>query len=138
MYLLLGWAGILPFVILSAGSVFGWLPPTLATQWFSLYSLVILSFMAGTQWGWAVKHQHAPTPHLLSVTPVVLAFLLAAIGDLVIISTPVELAILSGLFVWLWIYDRLLFREHSHYLKLRLHLTTVVVACHIMMIWQAQ
>ena len=60
--LVLGWAGIMPFVALSLAAVFaiGPLSQSWAMGALALYGAVILSFLGGAVWGLTLAREHEP------------------------------------------------------------------------------
>jgi hypothetical protein len=127
--LLLGWAGVIPFALLTAASVLDiqpWsLDPTMALR---AYGACILSFMGGAQWGVLLPREggHAPfLRYLLSVLPALLAFLC-----LLIPSMPGLIGLVVG-FLALLTYDVSTVRQGlapRWYASLRVQLTLAVVA----------
>ncbi len=126
--LLLGWAGVIPFALLTAASVLdiqAWsLDPTMALQ---AYGACILSFMGGAQWGVLLPQEggHAPFfRYLISVLPALLAFLC-----LLIPSTPGLIGLIIG-FLALLAYDLSTIDQGiapRWYASLRIQLTLAVV-----------
>jgi hypothetical protein len=118
----LGYLGLIPFVYLTTGlPIPGVFAPIEA---FTLYSLVILVFMAGTLW------RHGAKTSLFSNVVTLAGFF----GFLLL--TPVSLLFLLGLlFLALWIWEWQLLRPDysAAYWRLRCRLTAVVIICHI--IW---
>jgi hypothetical protein len=126
--LLLGWAGVIPFALLTAASVLDihpWsLDPTMALR---AYGACILSFMGGAQWGVLMPQEGAHVPffrYLVSVLPALLAFLC-----LLIPSTPGLIGLIVG-FLALLAYDLSTVRQGlapRWYASLRIQLTLAVV-----------
>ncbi len=126
--LLLGWAGVIPFALLTAASVLDiqpWsLDPTMALR---AYGACILSFMSGAQWGVLLPQEggHAPFfRYLISVLPALLAFLC-----LLIPSTPGLIGLIIG-FLALLAYDLSTIDQGiapRWYASLRIQLTLAVV-----------
>lgn len=135
--LLLGLAGLIPFVWGAASALspalagfgaqrFG---PLFSGTYLSLtYGTVILSFMSGVLWGFATKAQpdEAPLGYVLSVIPALWAFFMVN-GD------PANAAInLAAGFAGLLLLDWHFWKQGSApdwWLRLRIGLTTVVLAC---------
>jgi hypothetical protein len=130
----LGIAGLLPFIfslatVLSpdlAQVTLHWIGPRFVGPYVGLaYGTVILAFMAGVLWGFAVRAQSG-LYYALSVIPALWAFFFVGGG-------PVQAALwLAAGFVGLLGLDWL-FHRHGltppWWMALRLGLTTVVVAC---------
>jgi hypothetical protein len=126
--LLLGWAGVIPFALLTAASVLAihpWsLDPTMALR---AYGACILSFMGGAQWGVLLPQEGGHVPffrYLVSVLPALLAFLY------LLISNSLGLIGLIAGFLALLAYDLLTVRQGlapRWYASLRVQLTLAVV-----------
>lgn len=126
----LGYSGLVPFVYLAVGLP---IPGAFAPiEVFTLYSLVILVFMAGTLWRFSAK------TNLFSNLVTLAGFF----GFLLL--TPVSLVFMLGLlFLTLWVWERQLLRPDysAAYWRLRCRLTAVVVICHIiwsLRLWKCQ
>lgn len=135
--LLLGFAGLLPFVwsvltVLQPGLA-EWaartLSPRLAGAYVMLfYGAVILSFMSGVLWGFATRLQgpRATTGYVLSVLPALWAFFMTGGG-----VTSAGLSLIAGFIAILGI-DWYFWRQGAApdwWMQLRLLLTIVVVTC---------
>jgi hypothetical protein len=126
--LLLGWAGVIPFALLTSASVLDihpWsLDPTTALR---AYGACILSFMGGAQWGVLLPREegHAPfSRYLVSVLPALLAFLC-----LLIPSTAGLIGLIVG-FLALLAYDLSTVQQGlapRWYASLRVQLTLAVM-----------
>jgi hypothetical protein len=126
--LLLGWAGVIPFALLTAASVldiYPWfLDPRTALR---AYGACILSFMGGAQWGVLLPREEGYAPffrYLVSVLPALLAFLCLLIPD-----TPGLIGLIVG-FSALLVYDLSIVRQGlapRWYASLRIQLTLTVV-----------
>lgn len=137
--LLLGLAGLLPFVATAAA---GWLAPVawqgVAIQAFLYYAAVILSFLGGIQWGVAMSLEPAGGPGfrariLLSMAPSLIAWP-------ALLLHPVTAA-------WVLLVGFLLVRLHecgrasrellpAWFQSLRHLLTAVVLLCHVAVLWR--
>ena len=126
--LLLGWAGVIPFALLTAASILDidtwFLDPTLALR---AYGACILSFMGGAQWGVLLPRERGHAPffrYLVSVLPALLAFLC-----LLLPSTPGLIGLIVG-FLALLAYDLSAVQQGlapRWYASLRIQLTLAVV-----------
>ena len=126
--LLLGWAGVIPFALLTAASVLdiqAWsLDSTLALR---AYGACILAFMGGAQWGVLLPREEGHAPfyrYAIAVLPALLAFLC-----LLIPSTPGLIGLIVG-FLALLAYDLSTVRRGlapGWYASLRVQLTLAVV-----------
>ncbi|MGI9525326.1 MAG: DUF3429 domain-containing protein [Hyphomicrobiaceae bacterium] len=135
--LVLGWAGVTPFVVLSVTTL--WLENDIrasAQNMLVAYGAIILGFMGGVQWGLAMLMFNTPigacSPRLCliaSVVPAIFAFaaVLAASADYHLAAGVV---LIVG-FVGLLMYDIATVRRGgapSWYSTLRVGLTVAVVA----------
>ena len=127
--LLLGWAGVLPFALLTAAVVLDMRLWFLDPEWgLRAYGACILSFLGGVQWGVLLPRQGGSAPFLryaVSVLPSLLGFLC-----LLVLSQPGLLGLLVG-FIGLLAYDVSSVRQGlapRWYASLRVQLTAAVVA----------
>lgn len=134
--LALGLAGLIPFLwsaatqLLPAAAALGdaWLPPALAGVPLAVaYGTVILAFMSGVLWGFAARSPEAgPLPYVLSVIPALWVFFavtgVSGTDVIVLIAGYLGLLMLDAVFAALGLAPR-------WWMKLRLLLTAVVVAC---------
>lgn len=135
--LLLGLAGLIPFVwgavttvlpdlALWGSKTFG---PRFVGPYVQLfYGAVILSFMSGVLWGFAAKTTGAvaTTGYALSVLPALWAFFMTGGGP-----TSAAISLIAG-FIGLLGLDWLFWTQQlapPWWMKLRILLTTIVVAC---------
>jgi hypothetical protein len=108
--LLLGWAGVAPFALLSLAAIVG-SPPVAASALNALivYGAVILSFMGGAQWGLEMAKPAAPDEgrrdYALSVLPALAGFAAA------LLPARLGLALLCAGFWTLLAYDLFRARE---------------------------
>ncbi len=137
--LLLGLAGLLPFLVTSSAA---WLAPmvwqVIAIKAFVYYSAVILSFLGGVQWGVAMA---GGSPE---ASPFRRRMLLAMVPSLIawpaLLLHPVDSAwVLAAGFVLVRLHE--LSREGrallpSWYQGMRTLLTLVVLVCHGALIWR--
>lgn len=129
MIALLGYAGLLPFILLPLCSLLlPVMPIAQAMLLFQLYSCLILGFMAGAIW--PVLYQAAqPTARALWAV----SFPVLAIIGITLIPA-YSLPWLALLFLGLRLYEYGSDLNHvypAHYRRLRNHLTAVVVSCHL-------
>lgn len=129
---LLGWLGVVPFAILSLGTIFGDAQAaTSAGFTLVLYGMIILAFMGGAQWGLAMVAEKNPSRALsrrlaVSVLPALAALAMAAL------PTRGALLGLGLLFVALLAYDITTVQSGiapRWYQELRIQLTIAVVLC---------
>lgn len=123
----LGYAGLIPFV--SIGLAVG-IGIEGAAELFKLYSVLILAFMAGGCWGVEQANPEKIDNTLLALS--IGAFLWGTIAYFL----PINVAVLMlsvGFVLLLWIEANPLFKTayEASYKKLRLILTSVVLAMHV-------
>jgi Protein of unknown function (DUF3429) len=132
----LGWAGVLPFGLLTAAAVFQInLPAFEARELLVDYGAVILSFMGGVQWGLAMTRSHKDgiggQGYAISVLPALLGFVAAQSAP--VIALPVLVIGFCGLLAFdLWTVREGL--APVWYRSLRWQLTIAVVVC-LMSAW---
>lgn len=124
----LGYAGLIPFVLIGLAVSIG---IEGSGELFKLYSVLILAFMAGGCWG-----VEQANPEKIDNTLLVLsigAFLWGTIAYFLPINVAV-LMLVVGFILLLWIEANPLFKSSydESYKKLRLILTSVVLAMHIL------
>jgi len=124
----LGYAGLIPFIVLSISS---WLTPPLGHQSIDLlvlYAAIILSFMGAIHWGAALVNdsQNNSAHYTASVIPALVAWLA------VLTVQHIAISLLLVSFVMLYRYDRHVNDQlgfAAWYLPLRKQLTVVVSVC---------
>lgn len=126
---ILGYAGLIPFVVLPVVSlVWPLVAPAQALLVFQFYSCLILGFMAGAIWPVLYQPPAEATRAIWAVSFPVLAIIVIAL------LPAYSLVALAGLFVALRLYEYFteLNQHYSRaYRQLRNQLTTVVVICHL-------
>ncbi|MHA7880762.1 MAG: DUF3429 domain-containing protein [Saccharospirillum sp.] len=129
MIRLLGYAGLIPFVGLTALiTLTGGEDGARLNDLFLHYSGIILGFMAGVLWPVLYHSERRSHLALVAVTPAVLAFLIIALVP------QWALVSLAGVFLALRMIERIMgidARYPQGYTALRWQLTAVVVACHL-------
>lgn len=140
--LLLGYSGLLPFVGITLAVITG---ISNAIDLFVLYSLSILAFMAGGAWG-AIQQlsvsvkgpsdiEQSDNEQSSGLQSAILAYLIALLGVLLPLQIGLALLVLAFLMVIIVEQKRGLFAGYSaSYRQMRWILTTVVIACHVI-IW---
>ena len=130
--LLLGAAGLIPFVVLA---VMLWSLPAgyarLAVEWLLGYGAVILTFVGALHWGVAIAHPEMPHHQrnrlmAWSVVPALVAWVALAAPPLAAAS------VLAGMFVVQLVADHVLVRHVAvtpWFIHLRSRLTVVAVLC---------
>ncbi|GAB2662589.1 DUF3429 domain-containing protein [Vibrio panuliri] len=127
----LGYMGLVPFVVLPLMLLTPqYVTPSLTTKLFTMYSVCIASFMAGTLWGREVDKPSAK-PYMLMVSNgiVLCALAFALIADFKIIG-----AIMGLMLTHLINFISERKRGDQRYYHLRKVLTAVVIICHALMI----
>jgi hypothetical protein len=123
----LGYAGLIPFVTMTFGPYAGLVEATFAEAALLAFGAVILSFMAGIQWGLAMARHESTYMRLgVSILPAIVAWLALLVGG------PVGLVVLAVTFALILVYDLQLVAAGlaaPWYPKLRWPLTIIVVAC---------
>lgn len=124
----LGYVGIAPFVVGAIGVVFGIAG---AEQLFKLYSLLVLTFMAGACWG--VEQAH---PEQIDEIPTALSVGIFIWGILAYLL-PLNIAVLMfsvGFWIMLWTETNPIFVRvyDDSYKRMRNVLTTLVTALNIL------
>ena len=131
---LLGVAGLIPFLFLPLAVVLNLLPLHESARYFTQYSAVLLSFFGGIYW-WDALNKKAYGPQLvIAMLPTITGWLcLVFAGNL---ST---LGVLSVAYLAVLFYDKqVLALDKSaivSYITLRMALTTVVVLSHAWLIF---
>ncbi|GGW49354.1 DUF3429 domain-containing protein [Alishewanella tabrizica] len=127
---LLGYSGLLPFILLPLCSlIWPLLAPAQALLLFQFYSCLILGFMAGVLWPVLYKTSQPDVRALWAVSFPVLAIIGIALLPAYV------LILLAVLFVALRAYEYLSDINALYakpYQRLRNHLTVVVVLCHLL------
>jgi hypothetical protein len=125
--LVLGYAGLIPFLGLSFGPVLGVIDKATAQPMLMAYTAVIQSFMGGIQWGLAMGRDQVTYPRLgFSVVPALIAWVALLIGG------TVGLLIVAATFALILFYDLELVGAgvaSPWYPRLRWPLTIIVIAC---------
>lgn len=128
---ILGYLGLLPFLLLTLLAIVPWLPQLDALAMFQRYSAIILGFMAGVLWPvWSQRLSVWPLA-LFAVSLPILSFLAGFLPTIATLT--VELALFVSLRLgerWFEIDEQ----YHPAYLQLRQQLTAVVVGCHAVLI----
>ncbi len=126
--ILLGLAGLLPFIATSLGFlVFDDLLRALSQRAFLLYSTAILCFLAGTLWGETLPRPQSGQRATILVSNGVVLFAVTAM----LTAQPLVAAIMLmlGHLAQLW-YERESLHRPYWYLKLRTGLSLTAAACH--------
>lgn len=131
--ILVGIAGLIPFLAATAGLFMAPASSDTILDWFYVYSAGILAFMAGIYWTISLQLEDRPYPQspLVSMLLSQLFFVLAGLG--LLLQPPYQIALYTLAYLLLYIVDARWMRPYwpAWYLRLRLLLTTVVLACQI-------
>nr|WP_159063716.1 DUF3429 domain-containing protein [Thaumasiovibrio occultus] len=126
MKTILGYLGLVPFIVLAALTV--WSPLTQQSDWvfiFSVYSAGIAIFMAGTLWGRVVDSDSTPVLLMSNIiTLVIIGLLIVATGN-----QPLMLAGLTACHIANLACEPN--KGNRPYFRLHLILTSVVVLSHL-------
>jgi uncharacterized membrane protein HdeD (DUF308 family) len=125
---LLGLAGLIPFVAgLLAFIYLEDYPKALGQHAFLLYSLAILSFLAGTTWGWAQAKRPRDGAIQLLVSNGIVVFAVLAM----LTANPFwALVLLSVAYLVFLGYERRVLEQGPDYRRMRVLLTLCVVLLH--------
>ena len=129
---LLGYGGLVPFLATAIGL---WLPVAWAPVsafLFMGYSAAILAFLGGLQWGIALQpHMDRPTERLVvGVLPALAAAVALPLG----VRSGTVLLLVAYLVLLAWDWRRNRRRMPGWYVPLRVRLTSVVAACHLVLL----
>ncbi|AOY89294.1 aspartate kinase [Marinobacter salinus] len=131
--ILVGIAGLIPFLAGVAGLFM--MPEHSVTilRWFYLYSAGILAFMAGIYWPIAMQLDNCCYPQSPLVTMLLSQTFFVTAGIGLLLSTPAQIFLYTVAYIGLYITDAKWMRIYwpAWYLKMRLVLTSVVMACQI-------
>ncbi len=129
---MLGYAGLIPFAILTLALLFGFdlpfLPGARLDWWLATYAAIVLSFLGAVYWGIVLvtprlSERETTIALLYGVAPGVIAwfaFMLPVRGALVVMGILIMLTYVADAFL---LFPRL----DSEYAKLRLHLSVAVL-----------
>lgn len=127
----LGFAGLIPF----AAGLLAFLyledyPKSLGQHAFLLYSLAILSFLAGSTWGWAQAKRSSDASIQLLVSNGIVVFAVFAM----LTANPFWALILLALAYLVFLgYERRVLEQVPDYRRMRAWLTVAVVVLHAVM-----
>lgn len=131
---LLGYAGLIPFLLLNIALLFDAYPTSLIYILFTQYSAVLLSFFGGIHWYDAISSNKSGHQMYIAMLPTI-------IGWLCLTQTGAHwvLGVLSASYVLMMFYDKQVLTLPKtmvvDYTKLRMTLTTIVVLSHAVMIF---
>lgn len=122
-----GYSGLIPFVGLSLWIATGIAQVELSRLLFDVYSAVILAFMAGIYWPLSLREEVPSCPSRLMSASIFLA-LLAWLA--LILPEIARALLLANGYALLYAIDRFVLSDiwSSSYLRMRAHLTAVVIA----------
>lgn len=129
---LLGYAGLIPFVIIPILVIIGLLDAYLGYLHFVQYSAIILSFLGGIHWLDALQNKRKNHQLFVSMLPSIVAWL-----SLMFLNGSTLLGMLSLAHISVLVYDKYVLALEKDilidYTQLRVFLTTVVVISHLIM-----
>lgn len=124
----LGYAGLIPFVVAALMLHGPWPGTALAAQVFIAYGAAILAFLGGIQWGLALSpaSEHPTERAVVGVLPSLVAWLA------LLVPASTATIVLAGGFAALLVWERArcTVTGPPWYAALRARLTLVVLACH--------
>ena len=131
---ILGAAGLLPFMLLPLAVVMNLLPLPEGARYFTQYSAVLLSFFGGIYWWDALSKRDFGPQVYIAMLPTIIGWVcLGFAGSSMILS------VLSVTYLAVLMYDKQSLSLDKEaivsYISLRMILTTVVVLCHGWMIF---
>jgi hypothetical protein len=131
--IVVGIAGLLPFLAAILGLFILPEQSVVIASYFYLYSAGILAFMAGIYWPLAMQLENRcyPISPLVTMLLSQVFFITAGIGLLLPIAA--QIVVYTSAYVALYVVDARWMRGYwpDWYLKLRLALTAVVLACQV-------
>ncbi len=129
-------AGFIPFVILAAGLYLIGASNELFVSLFDIFkvwSALILSFLGGIRWGFAIAHEPLENRNLLiSVIPTILAWFVLLLPDAYTILALLVLFCLHGVWDSFYINEG---KVAPWFGKIRIALTFLVAASHIIVLF---
>lgn len=131
--ILVGIAGLIPFLIGVAGLFLVPQHSVTILSWFYLYSAGILAFMAGIYWPIAMQLDNCSYPQSPLVTMLLSQVFFVTAGLGLLLATPGQIVLYTIAYIALYIADAKWMRLYwpAWYLKMRLVLTSVVMACQV-------
>ncbi|WP_421131484.1 DUF3429 domain-containing protein [Alteromonas sp. A079] len=131
---MLGLAGLIPFVFMPAAYLFNVLTLSESALYFIQYSAVLLSFFGGIHWWDAMLKQNYSVQMYVAMLPTIIGWLC-----LVFSHHSEVIGVLSLTYLAVLMYDKFTLvlpkGEIISYISLRIMLTTVVVMSHAWMIY---
>ena len=126
----LGYAGLLPFYLSALWALLAGPHHDAAARVFLIYATVILSFLGGTLWGYAVS---LPSPEKLYRIGLSNAVALFAATSALLGTTLVAIVLLGLGQLSLLLYERTVGDSSGWYLALRTRLTVAALPAHLLM-----
>lgn len=131
---LLGLAGLIPFLAMPIAYSLNLLSLTQSAIYFMQYSAVLLSFFGGIHWWDSISNQRYGKQMYIAMLPSIIGWLC-----LVFSHDPKTLGVLSLSYVAILVYDKFSLSlpkgQIMSYISLRIALTSVVVISHAWMIY---
>jgi len=131
--ILVGLAGLLPFIAGVAGLFLMPSRSVAILAWFYIYSAGILAFMGGIYWTIALQLEDRIYPQSPLVCMLLSQVFFVAAGVGLLLQTPHKIVIYTVAYLALYLVDARWMRHYwpGWYLKLRLGLTLTVLTCQI-------
>ncbi|WP_100657158.1 DUF3429 domain-containing protein [Alteromonas flava] len=131
---LLGYLGLIPFLIIPLAIIMETLSYAQGFAFFTQYSAIILSFLGGIHWYAAVTENRYWHQIYVAMLPSIVGWL-----ALILFPDARALGVLSLSFIGMVFYDKFTLQMTPSmiidYTRLRVILTTIVVAAHAVMIF---
>ncbi|MDF2180127.1 DUF3429 domain-containing protein [Aliiglaciecola sp. CAU 1673] len=131
--ILFGLLGLIPFIFPPMAILMGWLPSAQSQSIFLLYSAIILTFLAGSQWGYALRGSVPKETLTISIVLSLVGWFVLVAMDLSALPSRWALLLLVLGFIACLVQDYRLYRGQSAYLKLRTMLTGIVLLAHLVL-----
>lgn len=130
---LVGLAGLIPFIACIVALLMMPQHSVALLGYFYLYSAGILAFMAGVYWPIAMQLDNRCYPLSPLVTMLLSQVFFVAAGVGLLLATPAQILLYTLAYVGLYVVDSRWMRVYwpAWYLRLRLILTLVAVACQL-------
>lgn len=132
--IVLGLAGLIPFLFFPLAITLDWLPLSQSARYFTQYSAVLLSFFGGIHWWDAINQFRVGHQLYVAMLPTIIGWLC-----LVFSGSPAVVGVLSLSYLAILVYDKFTLAMPKAlimgYMSLRMVLTTVVVISHAWMIF---
>lgn len=136
LYQVLGYAGLLPFLV---ATYLTWCGPMqdiiYAAELFTIYSIAVLCFLAGSWWGYSFADANGSESKLLIAS---CAYALVATGSWLLGYLPATIIVLGVGYVAVWLQEFFIHGPvgQGAYRTMRSILTLTVFVCHLLVAMQ--